>query len=127
MSDAMRKALRKLTFAARTSGGTAGPDPDLMKACDDAEAILSAPSAVPQADAWQPIDIDTAPEGRALVAFADGHMLLIEETRRYLDTMHRIGRETPAHWMPLPATPLPPSACSAPEVACVALGVEVKT
>lgn len=33
-------ALRSLTFAARTSGGTAGPDAGLMHACDDAEILL---------------------------------------------------------------------------------------
>jgi len=33
--------LRRLTFAARTSGGTAGPDADLRAACDAAEALLS--------------------------------------------------------------------------------------
>ena len=38
---ALREALRKLTFAARTSGGTAGPDAALMAACDEAEAALA--------------------------------------------------------------------------------------
>ncbi len=34
-----REALRKLIFAARTSGGTAGRDDLLCSACDEAEAI----------------------------------------------------------------------------------------
>jgi len=37
----MEETLRKLTFAARTSGGTAGRDEELCKACDAAEAVLS--------------------------------------------------------------------------------------
>lgn len=32
--------LGRLTAMARTSGGTAGPDEDLMQACADAEALL---------------------------------------------------------------------------------------
>jgi len=36
------QTLKRLAFAARTSGGTAGPDPFLMKACDDAENVLVA-------------------------------------------------------------------------------------
>lgn len=35
------EALRGLTFAARTSGGTAGPDAGLMAACEKAEHALS--------------------------------------------------------------------------------------
>ncbi len=35
------KALKRLTFMARTSGGTAGPDAELMKACDEAEQALT--------------------------------------------------------------------------------------
>lgn len=34
-------ALRKLTIAARTTGGTAGPDEGLMKACAEAEAAIA--------------------------------------------------------------------------------------
>lgn len=34
-------ALRKLVFAARTSGGTAGHDEMLCSACDEAERLLS--------------------------------------------------------------------------------------
>jgi hypothetical protein len=34
--------LKRITFMARTSGGTAGPDSDLMAACDEAETFLSA-------------------------------------------------------------------------------------
>lgn len=37
------RALRTLTFRARTSGGTAGPDAGLMAACDAAEAQLTRP------------------------------------------------------------------------------------
>lgn len=37
------RALRTLTFQARTSGGTAGPDAGLMAACDAAEAQLMRP------------------------------------------------------------------------------------
>lgn len=35
------EALRKLVFLARTSGGTGGPDADLMAACERAEEALS--------------------------------------------------------------------------------------
>lgn len=38
---ALFNALRKLTMMARTSGGIAGPDPMLMDACDEAEALIS--------------------------------------------------------------------------------------
>jgi len=36
------EALQKLTFVARTSGGTAGRDEDLVAACEQAEAALRA-------------------------------------------------------------------------------------
>lgn len=36
------KALAKITMYARTSGGTAGPDPDLMAACEEAEEAIAA-------------------------------------------------------------------------------------
>ena len=35
------EALRKLTMMARTSGGTSGPDDDLMRACEAAEAAIA--------------------------------------------------------------------------------------
>lgn len=38
----LRAALANLTLKARTSGGTGGPDAQLMGACDRAEAILVA-------------------------------------------------------------------------------------
>lgn len=34
-------SLKRLTFAARTSGGTAGPDPELIAACEQAERAMS--------------------------------------------------------------------------------------
>lgn len=37
----LRDVLKRLAFAARTSGGTPGPDKGLMAACDDAEALLA--------------------------------------------------------------------------------------
>lgn len=37
----LKVAMRKLVFAARTSGGTAGRDQTLCAACDEAEALLS--------------------------------------------------------------------------------------
>lgn len=40
--QALRQALRNLTFMARTSGGTAGADLGLMAACEEAEACLAA-------------------------------------------------------------------------------------
>jgi hypothetical protein len=40
MAPQLLAALKRLTFAARTSGGTAGPDPELMSACAQAEATL---------------------------------------------------------------------------------------
>ena len=36
----LERALKKLAFAARTSGGTAGRDEALCAACDAAEALL---------------------------------------------------------------------------------------
>ena len=38
-----RSAMRKLVFMARTSGGIAGADAGLMKACEEAEALLALP------------------------------------------------------------------------------------
>ena len=40
--EKIKAAFRKIVFAARTSGGTAGPDPELMVACESAEALLNA-------------------------------------------------------------------------------------
>ena len=37
----LRAALRKLVFAARTSGGVAGRDELLCSACDEAERLLT--------------------------------------------------------------------------------------
>ena len=39
--EELTKALRQLTFAARTSGGVAGRDDGLCAACDEAEAALN--------------------------------------------------------------------------------------
>ena len=41
VSGVQVKALKTLTFAARTTGGTAGPDEVLMKACEEAERSMS--------------------------------------------------------------------------------------
>ncbi len=47
--DALKAALKRLAFAARTSGGTAGRDERLCVSCDEAEGILSElTSPVPQ-------------------------------------------------------------------------------
>lgn len=43
--SALWAALKRLTFAARTAGGTAGPDAELMAACDQAEAALQSSGA----------------------------------------------------------------------------------
>lgn len=40
MADEYAVALKKLVFAARTSGGTAGHDGALCVACDEAERLL---------------------------------------------------------------------------------------
>jgi hypothetical protein len=40
--DPLRRALRKLVIAARTSGGVAGRDDGLCAACDEAERVLTA-------------------------------------------------------------------------------------
>lgn len=45
--EAIKKALRRLVIAARTSGGVAGPDAGLMAACAEAEALLTPDSASP--------------------------------------------------------------------------------
>jgi hypothetical protein len=39
--EPLRKALRKLIVAARTSGGVAGRDDGLCAACDEAERVLT--------------------------------------------------------------------------------------
>ena len=44
-----RETLRKLTFMARTSGGTPGPDEGLQTACAEAETLLSTPYNSPPA------------------------------------------------------------------------------
>lgn len=44
MADEYVAALKKLVFAARTSGGTAGRDEMLCAACDEAERLLSDPN-----------------------------------------------------------------------------------
>lgn len=44
-----RETLRKLTFMARTSGGTPGPDEGLQTACAEAETLLSKPYNYPPA------------------------------------------------------------------------------
>ena len=44
-----REALRKLTFMARMSGGTPGPDEGLQTACAEAETLLSKPYNYPPA------------------------------------------------------------------------------
>lgn len=36
----LKAAMKKLVFAARTSGGTSGRDEALCAACDDAECLL---------------------------------------------------------------------------------------
>ena len=48
--EGWRDAMRRITFAARTTGGTAGQDADLMAACDVCEALLiaAAPAAPDQ-------------------------------------------------------------------------------
>ena len=40
IAETLRESLRKLVFAARTTGGVAGRDEALCAACDEAEAIL---------------------------------------------------------------------------------------
>jgi len=39
-NELLRKVLRQLVFAARTSGGVAGRDEALCASCDEAEALL---------------------------------------------------------------------------------------
>jgi hypothetical protein len=41
----LKAAMKKLVFAARTNGGTAGRDDALCSACDEAEAILTEKAA----------------------------------------------------------------------------------
>lgn len=48
--DEFRNAVRKLVFMARTSGGTAGPDHELIKACD---AVVAAQPSEPKPVAWR--------------------------------------------------------------------------
>jgi hypothetical protein len=44
--ERVEAALSWLVICARTSGGAAGPDPQLMDACDQAEFILSSATPV---------------------------------------------------------------------------------
>lgn len=39
-ADDLLKALTQLCLMARTTGGTAGPDPELIRACEGAEALI---------------------------------------------------------------------------------------
>ena len=70
-----REALRKLTFMARTSGGTPGPDEGLQTACAEAETLLSKPYNYPPAEPQQaepvwvrPDQLQKARQGRFLCA-----------------------------------------------------------
>jgi len=47
-NEVLRAILKRLVFAARTSGGVAGRDDALCTACDEAEAALS---RIPQENA----------------------------------------------------------------------------
>lgn len=58
MTTQLREVLRKLTFAARTSGGTAGPDPYLMAACDEVEALLSKSEPTPKIIDWHAVTLE---------------------------------------------------------------------
>lgn len=42
----LRSALKRLSFAAQTTGGTAGPDPELQAAIAQAEQALATPAEV---------------------------------------------------------------------------------
>ncbi len=44
--DGWKLAMRQLVYYARTSGGTAGPDPTLMEACEACEKLLAAAPTV---------------------------------------------------------------------------------
>lgn len=60
-----REALRKLTFMARTSGGTPGPDEGLQTACAEAETLLSKPYNYPPAAPQQAEPVTVLPDGSA--------------------------------------------------------------
>lgn len=55
--DEWRETMRRITFAARTSGGTAGTDIELMAACDACEKLLAADPAAPDHSATAPAEV----------------------------------------------------------------------
>lgn len=61
-----REALRALVFAARTSGGTAGPDEALMAACERAEAILIHPQLRAKPPIPATMDHETIPTAQTV-------------------------------------------------------------
>jgi len=65
-----REALRKLTFMARTSGGTPGPDEGLQTACAEAETLLSKPYNYPPA---APQQAEPALNERVGLAYKNGY------------------------------------------------------
>lgn len=95
-----RSALRKLTFMARTSGGTTGPDSGLMTALSQAEALLSRPyllAAAPQATT-APVATEPGPARADLIAaltfYANGdHFAKADD-----DAWDTVGGEPQNYW-----------------------------
>lgn len=56
-------ALKRLTFAVRTTGGTAGPDAELMLACEQAESVLTM-KGIDEALASQPAQEQANAQGK---------------------------------------------------------------
>lgn len=80
--DAAVEALRRLTFAARTTGGTPGPDAELMAACEQAETVLA---AAPKLAVAQPAGETQAADERAeFEAWAKRELGLDDFTRSSL-------------------------------------------
>lgn len=90
----LEKVLKELTFAARTTGGVAGPDEFLMRACRHAEfALRSAEEDAAKKDLEEGLEVG-APQcfvkgcGRPIAA---GHSKFCEEHRE----LHRFLNECP--------------------------------
>ena len=86
-----REALRKLTFMARTSGGTPGPDEGLQTACAEAETLLSKPYNYPPA----------APQQADAVAWmAFGGSIVHAVTRNAMDPIEAERFDVPLYLHP---------------------------
>lgn len=103
-----REALRELTFMARTSGGTSGPDAGLQSACAKAEALLVKPYNYPQWPAPRPMS--EAPKDVKVLAWWPTSKEWIATwwvaaRGVWFHVILDAGEPNPTHWLPMPAAP----------------------